>query len=150
MRKCWITIFVCLAALQAKCQLVINELSQGPSGTKEYVEFLVTGTVSCGGTNTVDLRGWIIDDNNSWHASGSGTGIATGHAKFDSIPQWANVKIGSLILVYNDADVSAATAALRCSRASLPWRRWQRSDLRYRVIARLPPRKAGCWQSRRS
>lgn len=92
--------------------MVINELSQGPSGTKEYVEFLVTGTVSCGGTNTVDLRGWIIDDNNSWHASGSGTGIATGHAKFDSIPQWANVKIGSLILVYNDADVSAATAAL--------------------------------------
>ncbi len=92
--------------------MVINELSQGPSGTKEYVEFLVTGTVSCAGPNTVDLRGWIIDDNNSWHASGSGTGIATGHAKFDSIPQWANVKIGSLILVYNDADVSAATAAL--------------------------------------
>lgn len=98
--------------MQAKCQLVINELSQGPTGTKEYVEFLVTGTVSCGSPNTVDLRGWIIDDNNSWHASGSGTGIATGHAKFDSIPQWANVKIGSLILVYNDADVSAATAAL--------------------------------------
>ncbi|MFN8288058.1 MAG: gliding motility-associated C-terminal domain-containing protein [Chitinophagales bacterium] len=112
MKRCWITLLVCLSIAQVKAQLVINELSQGPTGTKEYVELVVTGTVSCGGTNTVDLRGWIIDDNNSWHASGSGTGIATGHAKFDSIPQWANVKIGAIILIYNDADVSPATAAL--------------------------------------
>lgn len=93
-------------------QLIINEASQGPTGAKEYVEFLVTGNPVCGSSNTVDLRGWIIDDNNSWHAAGSGTGIASGHVKFDSVANWANVKIGSLILVYNDADMSAPTAAL--------------------------------------
>lgn len=99
-------------AATCKAQLVINELSQGPSGTKEYVEFLVTGTPVCGGPNTVDLRGWIIDDNNSWHGTGSGTGIAGGHVRFDSITQWANVKIGSIILVFNDADVNTNVAAL--------------------------------------
>ncbi len=63
-----------MAAMAGHAQLIINELSQGPSGNKEYVELLVTGTPTCGGANTVDLRGWIIDDNNSWHASGSGSG----------------------------------------------------------------------------
>ncbi len=101
-----------LAATVSNAQLIINELSQGPSGTQEYVELLVTGSPSCGGANTVDLRGWIIDDNNSWHASGSGTGIAAGHVRFDSIAQWANVKIGSLILIYNDADTSSSVHAL--------------------------------------
>ncbi len=99
-------------SFKSHSQLIINELSQGPSGAKEYIEFLVTGTPVCGSNNTVDLRGWIIDDNNSWHATGAGTGIAGGHARFDSIAQWANVKLGSLILIYNDADVSSAVAAL--------------------------------------
>ena len=99
-----------MCALNA--QLVINEVSQGPSGNKEYVELLVIGTPVCGGSNTVDLRGWIIDDNNSWHGVGSGTGIAAGHVRFANISQWANVKIGTLILIYNDADKSPATTAL--------------------------------------
>ncbi len=93
-------------------QLIINEVSQGPTGAQEYVELLVTGTPVCGGINTIDIRGWIIDDNNSWHATGSGSGIAGGHVRFDSIAQWANVKIGSLILIYNDADTSGTVHAL--------------------------------------
>ena len=54
--------------------LSINEFSNGPSGTKEYIEFIVidTGatydcvnlTIPC-----VDIRGWIIDDNNGYHGS---------------------------------------------------------------------------------
>lgn len=94
-----------LVTLSAKAQLVINEVSQG-TGNAEYVELLVTGNPTCGSANTVDIRGWIIDDNNSWHGS---SGIAGGHVRFDSIPQWANVKIGSLILVYNDADITNLT-----------------------------------------
>ncbi len=112
MKRFFISITYLIFILTAKSQLIINELSQGPSGFKEYVELLVTGTPVCNGSNTVDLRGWIIDDNNSWHASGAGTGIAAGHVRFDSIPLWANVKIGTLILIYNDADTSSATAAL--------------------------------------
>lgn len=112
--KKYICLLLTASALSFKGygQLIINELSQGPSGAKEYIELLVTGTPTCNGSNTVDLRGWVIDDNNSWHATGTGTGIAGGHARFDSIAQWANVKIGSLILIYNDADVSAPVAAL--------------------------------------
>ncbi len=94
-----------LVTLSTKAQLVINEVSQG-TGNAEYVELLVTGNPTCGSANTVDIRGWIIDDNNSWHGS---SGIAGGHVRFDSIPQWANVKIGSLILVYNDADITNLT-----------------------------------------
>lgn len=96
-----------LTAVTTKAQLIINELSQG--NNKEYAELLVTGTPTCGGANTVDLRGWIIDDNNSWHASGSGTGIAGGHVRFDSIAQWANVKLGSLIVVYDDGNITNFT-----------------------------------------
>lgn len=112
MKKFMILLAVVFATTAAHAQLIINELSQGPATNKEYVELLVTGTPSCGGANTVDLRGWVIDDNNSWHASGSGTGIAGGHVRFDSIANWANVKIGSLIVIYNDADTSGSIHAL--------------------------------------
>lgn len=105
-------IVLCLTLVNSNAQLVINELSQGPTGNKEYVELLVTGSPVCGAANTVDLRGWIIDDNNSWHGTGSGAGIAGGHVRFASVSQWANVKIGTLILIYNDADISSSVASL--------------------------------------
>ena len=44
--------------------LYINEVSQGPSGSKEYVELVVVGTPTCFAIPTLDLRGWYIDDNN--------------------------------------------------------------------------------------
>lgn len=110
MRKLYILLVALVCAAQVRAQLIINEVSQGPSTTKEYVEFLVTGTPTCG-NNTVDLRGWIIDDNNGWHATGSGTGIAQGCVRFRNIPQWAAVKIGTLILVYNDADAAPSLPA---------------------------------------
>jgi gliding motility-associated-like protein len=89
-------------AVAANAQLILNEVSQG-SGSQEYVELLVTGTPSC--TNTcVDLRGWIIDDNNGWHAAGSGVGIADGCMRFKNVPIWSCVKIGTIIVVYNAND----------------------------------------------
>jgi len=84
-------------------QLIVNEVSNGPSGTKEYVELVVTGTPLCD-SQTVDIRGWVIDDNNGWHALGSGVGIAPGHKRFPYIPQWASVRMGTIILIYNEAD----------------------------------------------
>lgn len=97
-------------SIQLNAQLIINEVSQG-ANAEEYVELLVVGTPTCG-SSTVDLRGWIIDDNNGWHASGAGMGIAAGHVRFANIPQWASVKIGALILIYNDAEMGAAVSAL--------------------------------------
>lgn len=93
-----------------KAQLILNEVSQGTTGAQEYIELLVIGNPSCS-SSTVDLRGWIIDDNNSWHAPGSGNGIASGHKRFSTAAQWANVRMGSLIVIYNETDVNPAIPA---------------------------------------
>lgn len=87
--------------------LYINEVSQGASGTKEYVELIVVGAPTCYTIPTMDLRGWYLDDNNGAHATGSGTGIAPGTIRFSQDPLWAAVPIGTIIVVYNDADLNA-------------------------------------------
>jgi gliding motility-associated-like protein len=100
--KTSLTTALLLFAFVSNAQLVINELSQGLN-SKEYVEFLVTGTPSCT-DSCVDLRNWIIDDNNGWHAAGSGVGIAAGCMKFKNTSIWECIKIGTLIVVYNSND----------------------------------------------
>lgn len=104
-------VLLAVFSFRANAQLVINEVSQGASGTKEYVELLVTGTPTCAGIPTVDLRGWYIDDNNGTHASGSGTGIASGCIRFTNDALWSAVPAGTLIVVYNDADINASIPA---------------------------------------
>ena len=81
--------------------VVINEISQG-SANKEYVELVITGTPG----TTMDLRGWIIDDNSGIFSGGYGTqlGIAPGHIKFSDICTWEKVPVGSIILLYNASD----------------------------------------------
>lgn len=86
---------------------IINELSNGTTANREYVELLVCGP-SC---STIDLRGWKIDDNNGILMNGfggaqSGSGVAAGHLRFANIPQWAAVPTGSLIVLYNVNDVN--------------------------------------------
>jgi gliding motility-associated-like protein len=103
--------FIFLFGNFADAQLVINEVSQGASGSKEYVEFVVTGTPTCAGIPCVDLRGWIIDDNNGNHATGAGTGIATGCIRFTNNALWSCVPAGEIIVVYNDADINASLPA---------------------------------------
>lgn len=81
--------------------VVINEFSQG-SASKEYLELVVIGTPA----TTVDLRGWIIDDNSGIFSGGYGTqlGIAPGHVKFSNACTWEKVPVGSIILLYNASD----------------------------------------------
>ncbi|MFM7668405.1 MAG: hypothetical protein ACKO7D_09505, partial [Bacteroidota bacterium] len=55
--------------------LIINEFSNGPFGAQEYIEFIVVDDnafYNCGNTTPpcVDIRGWIIDDNNGYHGTG--------------------------------------------------------------------------------
>jgi gliding motility-associated-like protein len=90
--------------------LIMNEVSNGPSGNQEYVEFVVasnTVTYSC--TNTtppcIDIRGWIFDDNSGYHGS---AGIASGAIRFSQDPIWACVPLGTIILIYNGADRNPA------------------------------------------
>jgi hypothetical protein len=81
--------------------IVINEFGQGSNET-EYVELVVTGTPG----TTIDLRGWIIDDNSGIFSGGYGSnlGIAPGHLKFSDICTWEKVPVGSIILIYNATD----------------------------------------------
>ncbi|MBK7130813.1 MAG: gliding motility-associated C-terminal domain-containing protein [Crocinitomicaceae bacterium] len=102
--------------------IVINEVSQGPSGSKEYVEFLVTGPplIYCDDTPTcIDLQGYIFDDNNGYlnGAPTSGVGIASGACRFANDPFWSCIPAGTLIVIYNDADINGSMPAQDISMA---------------------------------
>jgi hypothetical protein len=106
----WLLLLVCFAALEAPAQgMILNEVSNGPSGNKEYMEFVVVGT-PC---TTVDLRGWIIDDNNGDFACGpiSGVGIAQGHVRLAVVAAWSAIPVGSILLFHNDADPNVLVPA---------------------------------------
>jgi hypothetical protein len=82
--------------------VIVNEISNGVDSIKEYIELVVVGS-NANPTGTVDLSGWIFDDNNGhFEALGAGTGIANGHGRF-SINCLKSVKPGSIILIYNNA-----------------------------------------------
>lgn len=85
--------------------LIINEFSQGEGGTKEYIELLVVSDDKC---TPVDLRGWIIDDNNGVFGTGSGRGIASGHLKLTNDPLWSKIPSGTIILIFNYVDISTS------------------------------------------
>ncbi len=103
MRFTFLLFFIIFCNL-AYAQLVLNEVSQGESGAREFIEIVVMGDNNGCSQDSVDIRGWIIDDNNGWHAAGSGNGIAQGHMRFADVPQWEKVPVGSIIVVYNDGD----------------------------------------------
>jgi gliding motility-associated-like protein len=95
--------------------LILNEVSQGPSGSKEYIELLVIpGTSPYNCTNyCLDLRNWVLDDNNGYFSGGatSGVGIANGAVRFKNDPFWQCIPIGTLIVIYNDLDPNASLPA---------------------------------------
>lgn len=84
----------------------MNEVSQGEAGNMEYVEFVVVDTsvtydCASGLPPSIDIRGWIFDDNSGYHGS---TGVAAGAVRFSFDNTWAVVPLGTIILIYNDAD----------------------------------------------
>ncbi|MFM2284056.1 MAG: hypothetical protein RL222_1560 [Bacteroidota bacterium] len=88
--------------------IIVNEFGQG-SNEKEYIELVVTGTPG----TTVDLRGWVVDDNSGIFSGGYGSalGIAQGHLKFSDICSWEKVPVGAIILIYNASDKNASITA---------------------------------------
>lgn len=98
----------------------INEFSNGPSGTKEWVELLVVPTTPVAGSpktcflNSIDISGWILDDNNGDFSPPnhySGSGMAAGHIRFKNTAPWTRLPMGALIVIYN-ADDKDATITL--------------------------------------
>jgi hypothetical protein len=96
----------CVPPLPSSQGLLINEWSNGPSGSQEYYEFVVAG--QCG--DLVDIRGYILDDNNGTFSAvfPSSSGIAQGHLRLANDPQWASIPVGSLIVIYNNAEPNAS------------------------------------------
>ncbi len=94
--------------------LIVNEVSQGPSGTKEYIELLVVPTATTQNCETcADLRGWIFDDNNGYFSNGvtTGTGVAAGACRFSNNSFWSCIPFGTIIVIYNNADLNASLPA---------------------------------------
>lgn len=100
-------LFILFIAVNGYTQtLIMNEVSQGEMGNMEYVEFVVIDTTviydcSSGVPPSIDIRGWIFDDNNGYHGP---NGIAIGAIRFSFDPMWSTVPLGTIILIYNDAD----------------------------------------------
>jgi gliding motility-associated-like protein len=99
--------------------LIMNEVSQGTTGNMEYVEFVVVDTTvsyNClsGTPPTIDIRGWIFDDNSGYHGAG---GVAGGCIRFAFHPTWAAVPLGTIILLYNDASPDPSIPATDLSLA---------------------------------
>lgn len=89
--------------------LIINEISNGPSIGKEFIELVVLKKgKNC---NPIDLRGYIIDDNNgdfSVDVQGAASGVTPGHFRFSNSTAWKSVPVGSIILIYNGDDKNAS------------------------------------------
>jgi len=86
--------------------IYINEVSQGESGSREYVEFIVVGEPNC--TNQqpcLDLRGVVFDDNDG---SFGPSGVAPGAMRFANTNFWSCIAVGTIIVVYNNDSRNAS------------------------------------------
>ncbi|OJW81093.1 MAG: hypothetical protein BGO69_03250 [Bacteroidetes bacterium 46-16] len=87
--------------------VMVTEISNGPSGSCEYAVLAVGPCLANPAADSVDIRGWIMDDNNGVfnnNTCGSGRGISTGHYRFAFDDVWAKVPVGSSIVLYNYDD----------------------------------------------
>lgn len=90
--------------IKGEAILQVNEISNGPSNGQEFIELVaIKAGNQC---EAVDIRGFVIDDNNgdfSINKGGSAAGVAPGHFRFSQSPVWESVPVGSIILLYNSA-----------------------------------------------
>ena len=82
--------------------LIVNEISNGTIGTKEFIELLVVGS-SSNPLGQVDVNGWVIDDNNGDFDASTSSGVASGHYRFVDMPV---LNVGDIIVVYNPSDIN--------------------------------------------
>ncbi len=88
--------------------LIVTEVSNGPSGSCEYVEMIVAACEDNPFATEVNVQGWILDDNagtfNRFRDCGSGKSITAGHLRLAFTDVWESVPVGSIIVVYNYND----------------------------------------------
>lgn len=106
--------FSCIFLFCRSQTLVMNEVSNGPSGNMEYVEFVVVDTnivYNCVGVTNppcIDIRGWIFDDNSGYHGT---SGVAAGCIRFSNNALWSCIPVGTILLLYNNLDPNTSLPA---------------------------------------
>jgi hypothetical protein len=88
--------FLFVVSLAFGQSVVINEMSQGSDGAKEWVELLVV-------ENNIDIRGWELGDNDDgiWHPI----------VEFTTHLDWSNLAQGTIVVIYNGGDIDATITA---------------------------------------
>lgn len=85
--------------------LVVTEISNGPTGDCEYVVMAVANCVNNNNADSVNIQGWILDDNagnfNAARTCQPGAGISQGHYRLAYDKMWSKVAVGSVIVLYN-------------------------------------------------
>ncbi|HMO34370.1 MAG TPA: hypothetical protein PKE07_15340 [Lacibacter sp.] len=91
----------------------INEVSNGPNGSKEWVELLVIPTNPVPASlkycfyEILNIGNWVLDDNSGVFSPTNhftGSGIASGHMRFKNTLPWTRLPMGALIVIYNVDD----------------------------------------------
>lgn len=89
-------------------QVIVNETNRAADGEEQFVELLVIGDGDC--SDSFDIRGFILDDNNGDLIGGSAflsgvnnyqIGIDPGFLVFPYQSVWEAAPHGSLIVIYN-------------------------------------------------
>jgi gliding motility-associated-like protein len=93
--------------------LIINEVTNGPSGNMEYMELVVVSnsvSYNCSAPTPpcIDIRGWIIDDNSGYHGGTVDTGVAPGAVRFSTNAFWSCIPLGTIIVIYNNGDPNSS------------------------------------------
>jgi len=85
-----------LPAWSAPFDAIVNEMSQGSSGSKEWVELLVT-------VDNLDMRGWELGDNDD--------GTFSPIVEFTQNTNWNAVASGTVIVIFNGGDVDGTISS---------------------------------------
>ena len=98
MQRFLIVVLAMLWTHESVCaqSVIINEMSQGSDGGKEWVELLIID-------ESVDLRGWELGDfdDGVWHSI----------AEFTTHSELNNIASGTIIVIYNSGDVDGTIVA---------------------------------------
>ena len=75
---------------------IVNEMSQGSGGNKEWMEIVVI-------QDNLDITGWEVGDNDD--------GTFDSFLTFSNDPEWQSVRSGTVIAIYNSGDVDGTITA---------------------------------------
>lgn len=107
-----VSFFSLASTAQDKGVLLLNEFSNGANAGKEWAELIVANNIN-GLQTSVDISGWLFDDNNGIFngSTVAGAGISPGHLRFADSSIWENIEVGTYVVLFNGSDTSQFDAS---------------------------------------